>query len=273
MRNVTRLWWQCGLTVTLLVGLSACASKRPTSKPSPVAFEPTPMPTVAPSTPAPTPEASPLPTRPVLKTTKGRKGQTIGPIITFFGAARADGSPVPPVSVDQKGIPTYGTGVGSGFMLVVEAKPGKSGVEPGRQTFVYIPGDPSRRPDLQIETAHDMGNGSPEVCDRRRPNIGGIPGISPATFAETQQISDALNDFGCRFETFVESGGSCTLNEGGDYSFIAKDSTVQFCMIVAKAYAFPEGDTLLTVRLLDAAGNPGPAKQMRIRRGFPPAKK
>jgi hypothetical protein len=240
------------------------------AKPTPVAFEATPMPTVPPATPTPDATAAPLPTRPVGSQLKPTKGQSIGPEITFFGAARADGSLVEPTSVDNKGIPVYRSEVGSGFMLVVESKPGKSGFETGRRVFAYVPDDPKVRPDLEIETNRDMGDGSPAVCDRTRPHIGGIPAINPANFAETQKISDTINDFSCRFETFIESDGSCTLSKNGDYSFINKQTTTQFCMIVARAYMFPVGRTLLSVRVRDSEGNPGPIKQMWIERPVTP---
>lgn len=275
MRRRGRYGWQRGLGLVLLCMLSACAARHPVHKPkvTPLAETPTPMPTVPPSAPTPEPGASPLPTRPVGTNIKPKKGELIGPVISFFGAARADGNTVEPVSVDKKGIPTYQSAVGSGFMLVIEAKPGKSGLEPGRTVFSYKEDDPTVRPDLEVETSRDMGNGSPEVCDRRRPNIGGMPGIWPPDFSETQRVSNAINDFGCRFETFIESSGACTLDKSGDFSFVNKDSSVQFCMIVARAYVFPEGDTILSVRLRDSAGNPGPIKQMRIHRPAMPPRK
>jgi len=197
---------------------------------------------------------------------KARKGEAIGPVVTFFGAARADGSTVEPKEVDKRGIPTYVSSVGSGFMLVIEAKPGLSELEPARRIFAYVQDDPKSRPDLEIEANRDMGDGSPAVCDRSRPNIGGIPGINPPSFAETQRVSDAINDLACRFEVMIQSDSSCTVSKNGEYSFISKDSTIQFCMIVARAWAFPPGETLLSVRVRDNAGNPGPVRQMRILR-------
>jgi hypothetical protein len=265
MRNSCGRVW-CGVGALLLLGLTACAAKKPVKGGvETAALEETPMPTVPPKTPTPEVTAAPLPTRPLGKQAKATKGGAIGAVVTFFGAARADGSLVDPMSVD-KGIPVYRSEVGSGFMLVVEVKPGESGYEPGRRVSAYVPGDPKVRPDLEIETSRDMGNGSPEVCDRLRPNIGGIPGINPPSFAETQKISDAINDFGCRFETFIESDGSCTLGKNGDYSFVSKDTTTQFCMIVARAYMFPVGKTLLSVRVRDSEGNPGPVKHVWIYR-------
>ena len=262
-----------GVLACCLVVLSACAArqthekgrKRAAANGTP-ALDLTPMPTVPPATPLPEPAAQPVPTRPVGTHKQARKGEIIGEEITFFGAVRADGSKVQPESVDKNGIPTYVTAAGSGFMIVVEAKPGRSGHEVARRVFAHVPDDPTVRPDLEIEANRDLGDGSSEVCDRRKPKIGGIPGINPQSFAETQRISDALNDFSCRFETFIESDSSCTLDVTGDYAFMNKESTTQFCVIVARAYSFPVGDTLLSVRVRDVDGNPGPVKQMRIRR-------
>jgi len=235
------------------------------------------MPTVPPAAAAtPLPdggEAKPLATRSIPTGVTAKKGEFIGPIVTHFGAARADGSPVPPESIGKDGIPVYLTRSGAGFILVVEGKPGKSGHEVGRRLLVHVPGDPKERSDLEIQADRDLGNGSPEVCDRYKPNIGGVPGIKPASFADKQKISDAINDLSCRFETFIESEFSCTMTPNGDYEFVSKDTVTQFCLLVARAYGFPEGDTILTVRLKDTAGNPGPAKKLRIRHTAPPKPK
>ncbi len=271
MRNGCGFLAVCGLSAAVLA-LSACAAKAPVKGPKKLAaeYEETPVPTVPPATPTPVTSPSPVPTaaKPE-KAAKGPKGKDIGPIVTFFGAARADGMAVQPKSVDKKGIPTYVSGGGSGFMLIVEGKPGASGLDPARRIFAYVPDDPKSRPDLEIEADHDLGDGSPAVCDRSRPKIGGIPGINPPSFAETQKIGDALNDFSCRFETFIQSDSACTKDKTEDFSFVNKETTTQFCMIVARAWAFPVGETLLSVRLRDTDGNPGPVKQMRIVRGAP----
>jgi hypothetical protein len=271
MRNRYRFLVVWGLNAALIATLSACAAKAPLKGPKAVAeaYEETPVPTVPPSTPTPVSSASPIPTPASAKRVKARKGEAIGPIVTFFGAARADGSMVQPKEVDKKGIPTYISAVGSGFMLVVEAKPGLSNLDPALRVFAYVQDDPKSRPDLEIEADRNMGDGSPAVCDRTRPKIGGIPGINPPSFAETQRVSDAINDLACRFEIFTQSDSSCTLQKNGEYSFINKDSTVQFCMIVARAWAFPPGKTLISVRVRDNEGNPGPVKRMRILRPPP----
>jgi len=231
-----------------------------------------PYPTLPGESATPEAEGAPLPTRPIGTGAKATKGKPIGPEVTFVGAARADGNTVEPISVDRKGIPTYRTTVGSGFMLVVEAKPGVGGNEVGRSIFAYKPDDPTVRPDLEVQATRDLGNGSPEVCDRHRPNIGGVPAINPTNFAEKQKISDAINDFACRFETFLEPDSACTVDKNGNFAFIKPDSTMQFCLLVAKAYGFPMGETVVTVRVRDVDGNPGPPRQVRIRRDAPPLK-
>jgi hypothetical protein len=267
-----------GRTVSLVAGLlagvlvlSGCPTTKRLSAPMPEATpikspawdtrRDTPVPTVPPGTP----EA--LPTRPIPHPNlKATKGHPIGPVITLLGAAKADGTPLKPMSVDKQGVPTYLSYVGSGFILLVEAKPGPSNYEVGRSVFQYEPKDASKRPDLQIEVNRPLGDGSTTVCDRRMPNIGGVPAIRPPSFKDTQKISDTLNDLACRFEIFIDSASSCTVTPQGGFSFVNSESTTQFCMIVARAWAFPVGTTEVTARLRDVNGNPGPVKRMKIYR-------
>ncbi len=232
---------------------------------------PTPLavPTVPPSTPLPA-GAPPLPTRPV-KNPKAeaekRAGKMIGPIVSFAGVARADGQVTQPIGKNPEGIPIYQNPVGSGFMIVIEGKPGIGNVETGRSIFRYDENDPMQRPDLEIQVTNPLGDGSAAVCDARKPKIGGIPAVNPPSFAETKHVSAALNDFSCRFETFIESNASCTVEKTGDFSFLnPKESKVQFCMVVARAWNFPPGDTLVSVRLRDVEGNPGPVTHFILRR-------
>ncbi len=191
MRNPVRTVLSCGVCTALMLALVGCAAKAGKPRPTPT-YEETPMPTVPPATPTPVPSAAPLSTRPIGTGVKAKKGQAIGPVVTFFGAARADGGPVEPIAVDKKGIPTYRSSAGSGFILVVEAKPDLSGLDAGRRLSAYEPDDPKSRPDLEIEANRDLGNGSPAVCDRRKPNIGGGPGIKPPSFAQTQHVSETI---------------------------------------------------------------------------------
>lgn len=262
--------------LALLCAPMGCSTMRSAPEPAhaaePVAPPPA-TPVAVPTVPARTPlpaGAAPLPTRPV-KNPKAeaekRAGKMIGPIVTFAGVARADGQVTEPVGKSPEGYPIYQNPVGSGFMIVVEGKPGISNVEAGRSIFRYDANDPTLRPDLEIEVDHPLGDGSPEVCDARRPKIGGVPAVNPPSFAENEHVSAALNDFSCRFETFIESNSSCTVEKSGDFSFVKpKESKVQFCMVVARAWNFPSGETLVSVRLRDVEGNPGPVTHFIVRR-------
>lgn len=264
----------------LLCGVLGCSMMQSTPKPTSAAEQtpaaiPTPVviKTVPPSTPLPE-GAAPLPTRPI-KNPKSeqekRSGKAVGPVITYAGGARADGAIMPSSGKNAQGYPIFHSVVGSGFMIVIEAKPGISNLEPARSIFRHDPKDPTARPDLEIEVTRPLGDGSHEVCDARRPRIGGIPAINPPSFAENQQVSDILNDFACRFETFIESNASCTVEKNGDFSFLnPKESKVQFCMVVARSWAFPDGDTLVSVRLRDIEGNPGPVSHFVVQRSRPP---
>src|SRR5262245_4373359 len=119
--------------VVLLCGAVGCSTARSTPRaanPAPVAVAtPVEVPTVRtvpPGTPAPEGGAA-LPTRPVENPqaeAEKKAGKAIGPVITHFGTARADGFLSNPVGKNSEGVPIYQNPVGSGFMIVVEGKPG-----------------------------------------------------------------------------------------------------------------------------------------------------
>jgi hypothetical protein len=261
--------------LAILCGVIGCSTTRhtkPTPAPQPIAHEPA-TPVVVPTVPATTPlpeGAPPLPTRPIknpASEAEKRAGKTVGPIVTFAGMARADGQLTQPIGKSPEGYPIYRNPVGSGFMIVVEGKPGISNLEVGRSIFRYDPKDATARPDLEIEVTRPLGDGSAEVCDARRPKIGGVPAINPPSFADTPQVAATLNDMSCRFETFIESNASCTVDRSGDFSFVEpKASKVQYCMVVARAWNFEQGDTLVSVRLRDIEGNPGPVAHFIMQR-------
>jgi hypothetical protein len=259
-------------TLILASALAACTA----AKSSPAAkavqpLEPEPVPTVPTVPPEGSGQATPvpLPTRPVenpeAEKEAKKSGKAIGPVVTFAGLARADGKVVPSAATEN-GIPIFVNYVGSGFIVVVEGKPGISNLEVGRRLTGYDPNDATKRPDLEIELSNPIGDGSKEVCDNRRPNIGGVPAVNPPNFAETKDAAAALYDLACRFETFIEPQSACTLDQTGDFAYAKKDSITQFCMVVAKAWNFPVGDTLVSVRLRDAKGNPGPVSKFVLRR-------
>jgi hypothetical protein len=254
--------------------LAGCTMRGAPPKPTPMPL-PVQTPVVVPTVPQGTPTplgGAPLPTRPVKnpETEKAKRaGKSVGPVVTFAGIARADGKTVEPTLI-ERGVPVFVNYVGSGFILVVEGKPGLSNLEVGRRVFAHEPSDPSVRPDLEIQVSRPLGNGSAEVCDQRLPKVGGIPALEPPSFAATAKVAATLNDLSCRFHTFIESAESCTLDKYGDYSFVESGSTTQFCMVVARAWNFQAGDTTVSVRLRDIEGNPGPVSRFVLRKTFRP---
>ncbi len=181
-----------------------------------------------------------------------------GPVSTYFGIAGADGVAISPAGVhDGKLIFTRRVGVG--FLLVVEARAGASGKLPGLSTFNPDTRDASKRPDLQIESSRPLGDGSAAVC------LGGIPAVHPPDFSFSQSISDALNDFGCNFSLSMQ--GACTQNSYGQPMFLGSGTQAQFCAQVSRNFTIPNGDTVLTLRVRDTAGQLGPPAQIILRIG------
>jgi len=81
----------------------------------------------------------------------------------------------------------------------------------------------------------------------------------------TQTMSDALNDLSCRFKLYPEADFACTQDSTGNLLFANPASTIQFCVLADENIAFPTGETVLTVRLRDTAGNVGEARQLVVR--------
>jgi len=174
---------------------------------------------------------------------------------------------IDPVQVSND-IPLYTPPFGYGFSIIVEAKPGISGVRVGNSSFTD-----GGAPDLQIQVTRPLGDGSPLVCDDAPPILGGVPAINPPTFSDDTAILERLNDFSCRFvdgqnDKVGRSCGettACVLGFDGGFDCVADDTTMQFCGFIAQNVAFPAGDTLVTARVRDLQGNLGPARQLLIR--------
>ena len=159
----------------------------------------------------------------------------------------------------------FQTQFGSGFMVYVEGRPGPSGLEVGKTTFNHSPFDPRIRPDLQIITSRDLGDGSRAACDNSAPGLGGIPRLEGSNFPFVQEVADALNDFGCRYQVFDRSVFPCTQDTAGNFAFVDPNTTIQFCTLVSEAFRFPPGDTVLTVRLRDTGGRVGSSAAIVVR--------
>jgi hypothetical protein len=199
-----------------------------------------------------------------------------GADITYVGLARPDDTIIDPVGVTSQGWPIYERPLGYLFTIVVEAKPGPNRLRVGLNTFRSSLSDPIVRPDFEIIVSRPLGDGSAVVCDDMPPMIGGVP--ASTSFNTTQPISNAINDFGCRF---VDGSGSpggrgpdeaCTMFEDGFSRFVISSgpnaSTAQFCAGIAEPFKFPDGDTTVRVRARDAGGVPGAPVSfvVRIRR-------
>lgn len=199
-----------------------------------------------------------------------------GPIVTFLGVIRADNryNPDDFLGTNPQGIPIYRRLLGTGFSLVVEGRPGAPGRQVGQTSFNSTPGDPNERPDIQMVVDRPLGDGSVAVCDNTLPNLGGVPAVNPPRFDVTQPITNAINDLGCRFvDGLGQPGGrpaseACVLHDDGQFGFLAGNSTLQFCSVVIPgAMRFPNGDTLVTVRLRDTTGAVGLPERMIVRVG------
>lgn len=264
------------LIAALLVGIAGCSGDD-NSPPAPTATEtPTDTPTVtatptrtgtrtATETPADTRTATP--TRTITLTPSMTPTLGAGANIGYIGILRADNTLIDADGTDAEGRPIFDRPNGSGFVIVVEAERGTNNRFPGELSF-----NPDGPPDFQIEANRSLGDGSPTVCDNMLPDFGGVPGIDPPDFSDTQPITDALNDFGCRFTNGAgENIGRHPPNEGcvlfpdGEYGFVNSATDVQFCGTVTRPMAFATGDTILTARVLDASGLAGPERQMVIR--------
>ena len=201
----------------------------------------------------------------------------LGPVVSFLGAANADGcpfccsfscraTPSPTPLYDAEGRQIFIRSQGR-FLLVLEGSRGRSKLDPGTATY---PSDPAQRPDPQVLSVQPLGNGSVDVCDTGPPPTGGgVPGVDPPDFREGQDVTDALRDLMCRFSVHNTSNDACTLNLLGNYEFVASATKRQFCFQVPQTVVFPPGDTVLAAQLRDTDGNLGPRKEIVIRVGSP----
>lgn len=168
------------------------------------------------------------------------------------------------------GIPVYNRLVGSGFLIVIEGRRGRSNRQIGTVVFNSDPENPGARPDVQLQSRNKLGNGSTLVCDRGpAPDapVGGVPAINPPSYDMTQAISDALNDFGCRFDVHITTADACTKDDLGNFAFANSMTATQFCSVpaVGVELLFPSGDTELTVQLRDQGGNIGNQAKLIVR--------
>ena len=243
-------------TATATAGATPTSTNLPTATMEAVAPTPTATATTPPtSTPSLVPPSTLTPTA----------TPEIGPVITAFGIADNNGTFIVSSQTDSLNRPIFVHQGGADFIIFVEGRPGPSRLRVGTDLLNSVPFDPRRQPDLQIESSANLGTGTSAVCDKDLPTPGGVPAIDPPDFGPLQPVSDALNDFSCRFKLFSETDFACTQDRSGNYVFGSAGSTVQFCILVNSALTFPAGDTVLSARLLDTAGQAGPMAQIVVR--------
>ena len=145
------------------------------------------------------------------------------------------------------------------------------GTQRGGPRPVDDAGAPSGRPDIQIESNRPIGLGTAFVCDTD-PVDGGMPAVSNPSFpnfAEGDQcVTNALNDFGCRFGAFGPQVPCTKKDASQNYVMISSNpptDAVQFCYQLPLGVGFPSGDTILAVRLQDIVGNTGEVVQIVVR--------
>ncbi|MFI5397148.1 MAG: hypothetical protein ACHQ9S_16545 [Candidatus Binatia bacterium] len=157
-------------------------------------------------------------------------------------------------------------------MIVIEATPGTNGVPVSKVPYVQPGCGPGvGRPDLQIETTRNMGTASTPLCslDGSITQLGYIPGIPTPSFGPdtgpTPTITNALQNFSLTFTYHDPLTGPCTKDAGGNDAYFHAGAT-QFCSDqITGAQSFPQGESLLTLQVLDANHNPGPTAQIIVR--------
>jgi hypothetical protein len=274
--------WTLRPTATVTMTFTPTVTRTPTAtRSASPTLTPTPTRTVTLTrTPTLTPTITRTPTVTATKTSTPTPTATrpisLGPQITFFGLADSEGVPLLTMGADGQGNPLYTPSFGYHFYIVVEAKAGASG-SIGLLTFNSDPSNPNVLPDLQIQADRDLGNGSSLVCDSGStgpgavPTVtpGGVPGINSST-VNPQTIANALNDFGCRFAPPDPSHSDpCTYDGNGNFSYVNKSTTKQFCTGapggIGRELEFQAGDTIVTAKVRDQAGNVGDPRSIVVR--------
>jgi len=188
-------------------------------------------------------------------------GCRIGCFHDDFGCACFSGTPTPRI---EDGIEVFPAQDFNRGRVIVEVRRGANGRLPGSLLEVPAPDRSTIRPSLQIESNRPLGDGSEAVCDVA--TGGGVRPVPTPSFAEEQWITEALNDFACRFRGPINrrEDGCAKSPNGEEGDFLGVGTLFQFCFDAAGREAFPPGETLLTVRVLDTSGTPGPTAQIKV---------
>ena len=251
-------------TATTIVAATASPTRAPTT----IAVAATATNTSSPAatatrTPVPVDTATPVDT--TIPSPTRTPVPPIPPQILFFGVARADDLVQAPDGVDAQGRAIYMRAQGQGMMLIVEGRNGNLRIS--NQAYDPI----NFEPGVEIIASQPLGDGSPAVCDYDPPMIGGVPAVDPPLFSDSQMVRDAIADLGCRFNDGTgspmgrTSNNACTRDAGALFSFVDPNADLQFCLPIAKAWSFPQGDTIVAARVRDVAGNVSEVHEIVIR--------
>ena len=280
---------RAGLGALLLAAaLAGCGDDGGAARPTPTATAATATPTVVPptatvplatataprATPADTSTATrtasvtPPPTvteTPTITLTPTPSPTPIPPQLVTFAVARADDLAQVPDGVDAAGRPIFLRAQGQGMTLVVEARRGSNRLD----DVAYDPSGAA--PGVEIVVSRPLGDGSSAVCDYDPPLIGGVPAVDPPVFSDDQMVRDAVADLGCRFNDGTgaprgrTASAACTRDAGALYGFLDPATELQYCLPIAKAWAFPTGDTIVAARVRDLAGQVSAPREIVIR--------
>lgn len=201
-----------------------------------------------------------------------------GPVITTFAVANAANEPLAPLALDEFGRPVFHHPFGQGLSLVLEARAGANRYNPGLYPAPYFVGGVLHGPDMEMIVSRPLGDGDPLVCDTFPPQIGGVPATVPFTFSADPVAQDVIHDLGCRFADGTgqlvarqSSIEACTRSdEAFGFGFVDRGSRIQFCGLIASAWSFPLGDTVVGARIKD--GNVeefGAPREIVVRIGDP----
>ncbi|HSP96979.1 MAG TPA: hypothetical protein VL049_07005, partial [Candidatus Dormibacteraeota bacterium] len=201
-----------------------------------------------------------------------------GPVITTFTVANAANDTLQPIGSDAAGRPVFNHSFGQGFSLVLEARAGANRHNPGVYPAPYFEGEDLQPPDMQMILSRPLGDGSAVICDTFPPDLGGVPATVPFRFEDSAPALDIIHDMGCRFLDGTgqlvarqSSLEACTRSdEGFGFGFVDRASRIQFCGLIATAWSFPLGDTIVGARIKDAAeGEFSQPREIVVRIGEP----
>lgn len=191
------------------------------------------------------------------------QGAGAGPEITVFGLTTADDRPLDPAATDDQGRPIFVRPFGQGMTLVIEARSGASGRPVGRSTY----NEGGLLPDLQLIVSNPLGNGDAAVCENAGTD-GGVP-ANPELDFDAPDAAAAINDLGCRaFDRQAQPGNGAFTKPAGApdvWHLVDSRSQLQFGVPIAKAWAFPLGDTIVAVRVRDFTGALSPVEEIVVR--------